>query len=625
MRNWVCLALAVCLLASFWGASMARNTPERLRELEEADRSPVVKQTAVESEFFNDLHVGAFWFPAVRNKGYVGYYDLSAYYPGGGDQSNVWQAGMWAGGYVDDGGGFGNNAWRWHGSDGRHADPNKYDTLDEQAIVETETDLGQPYPFRRLTVHVNTDTKPLEPPDADPVDAVDGDMGMDVTFEYNQWGVRGYDNWVFIHVTVEFSKDIEDFYWGWMSDCDVGDVNVPDFYFDDFAGWDEDMEFCYMRDWDGDPLPGQPQATTTEDSLFLSPNAVGQVLLAAPPVGGPITAAPSPDQRWVSKNYWDWNNDVSGVQDQYNRLAGIWENTFPPETDFDYRIVNGVGPYDVEAGDIAEFWMGYVIGEGYDDDSQATFGLGTLVDHVADAHDFYDGGMVIPTDEYPPRAPNLDPDLDVDVTADELTVHWDGYANITGGVTADSFIVYTSTISKVGPWTRVAAFTSATTTTVLTLAPGFYTYVWVEAYDNDNGGSNQWTLSSRLWERDGSGILRANENTIVNVIGNTAGEDELDDITVAPNPYIGSNPGELEEYETLIGFHHLPEKCDIYVYTLLGNVVNVIHHDAQSGSEYWDMTTRTGEAISSGLYVYRVKSDDGKEKIGKFAVIKGQR
>jgi len=37
------------------------------------------------------------------------------------------------------------------------------------------------------------------------------------------------------------------------------------------------------------------------------------------------------------------------------------------------------------------------------------------------------------------------------------------------------------------------------------------------------------------------------------------------------------------------------------------------------------MTTRSGESISSGLYIYRVKDEYGSEKLGKFAVIKGQR
>jgi hypothetical protein len=348
--------------------------------------------------------------------------------------------------------------------------------------------------------------------------------------------------------------------------------------------------------------------------------------LAAPPVGGSITASPDPGQKWVSKNYWDWNNDISSVQNTYDRLAGIWENPFPPADDFDYRILNGVGPYQVSAGDTAHFWIAYVIGEGYDEGSHATFDLGTLVEHVQDAQDFYSGGMAIPSDAIPPRAPDLNPDFRADVNADEINVHWAPYVSIPGGVAADSFIIYTSTISKLGPWTAYGGFGSGVTETTVKLTPGFYTYIWVEAFSETAGlGSNPWALSSRLYSVDESGILRANYNTITSVIGNTKMENALDKITVAPNPYIGTSKAELNEYETLLGFHHLPAKCTIYIYNLLGNLVDIIHHDSQSGSEFWDMTTRTHESISSGMYMYRVKDARGNEKIGKFAVIKGQR
>lgn len=620
MKTALCLFMVACLLAVSWGGLDARINPlKRDKLITFEDRRHELRDAAqLGDEFFNDLHIGAMWFSSISNKGYIGYWDLSAYYPGGGDQSNVWQAGMWAGGYVE---GW-DNAWRFLGSDGSDSDPAQYDNLNEQAIVETEEDFGYPYPYRRLTVHVNTALKPVLE------DGIDGDMGMDVTYEWHQWGVDGYDDWVFVHVTIEFSKSIDDFYWGWMSDCDVGDVNVPDVYFDDYAGWNDTEKFAYMRDWDYDPLPGQPEAATTADSLFLSPNVIGQILLAAPPAGGPITAEPDITQKWETKNFWDWNNDVSSVQNSYDRLTGDWENPFPPEDDFDYRILNGVGPYNVSSGDVAHFWMAYVIGEGYDDDSHATFGMGTLLEHVEAAQDFFDGGMDIPASAIPPRAPDLDPDLEGDVTADELLVHWSPYSSIPGGTDADSFIVYTSTISKLGPWHRYDAFGSSVTETTVKLIPGFYTYVWVQAYNEAlDIGSNPWALSSRLfaYRYDSEGKFLADYHTIASVIGNTATVTDLDKITVAPNPYIGSNKAELNEYETLLGFHHLPGQCTIYIYNLLGNLVDIIHHDSASGSEFWDMTTRSQESISSGLYIYRVVDASGNEKVGKFAVIKGQR
>jgi hypothetical protein len=634
MKRWVCFLLAACLTALLVQASEARmnqlnSGQAQFRESQDADA-----ETAVPRKLFNDLHEGAMWFPSVGNKGYVAYSDITAYYPGGGDQSNLWQAGMLAAGYVENGsGGYYPNAFRYYGLDGRHSDPASYDTVDQEAVVEDQSDFGYPFPYKRLTVHVNTASKPLDPPE----DPVDGDMGMDVTYQWHQWGARGYDNWVFVQVTIVFTKAIKDFYWGWLSDCDCGDVNLADYYFDDYAGWDEGLKFCYMKDWDADPLPGQPQAASTADSLFQSPNALGQILLAAPPVGGSVTAAPDAGQKWVSKNFWDWNNDISSVQNTYDRLAGAWENPFPPLDDFDYRILNGVGPYQVAAGDTGRFWMAYVIGEGYDEDDHATFGLGNLVDHVHDAQSFYDGGMVIPSDALAPRPPDLNADLSPiadDVTADTLTVSWGPYVNLPAPCPqADEFRIYASIYSKLGPWTPVDTVDNSVTEAVVGLNPGFYTYVWVEAYNTGAGvGSNPYALTSRLYEPDEAGVLRANNNTIVSVIGNFPAAEDMSKITVAPNPYIGSNEAELEEFATLLGFHNLPAKCTIYIYNLQGNLVDIIHHDTESGSEFWDMTTRSNEAISSGLYVYRVvgefATESGtrtEEKLGKFAVIKGQR
>ncbi len=605
MKRFTCVFVAGCLLAVLLGTPGARIDRDERKILPTlADgRTRLGFAPAAVDSFFNDLHIGTLWFPAISNKGYIGYWDISAYYPGGGDQSNVWQAGMWAGGYVQGR----DNAWRYLGSDGSNSDPAQYDDLDEQAIVETEEDIGYPYPYRRLTIHVNSALKPFFWSGAD---TLDGDMGMDVTCEWHQCGVEGYDHWIIVHTTVLFNKSIDDFYWGWMSDCDVGDVNVPNMYFDDYAGWDETYGFCFMRDWDYDPLIGQPEAPSTEDSLFLSPGVVGQYLLAAPPAGGPITAAPAASQKWVTKNYWDWSNDISSVQDMYDRLAGIWTNPFPSPTPFDYRILNGVGPYDVSAGDTAHFWMAYVVGEGYDEGSHATFDLGTLLDHVQEVQAFFDGGMAIPAGEYPPRAPDLDPDLDVDVVGSELTVHWDPYYDITGGVTADSFILYRNTVGKLGPWERAAAFDNSVTETQLELVSGC-NYVWVQAYDTGNSaGSNPWALTSRLYERDESGILRANENTIICVEFSTTG---LTPVLLPPTNLFQNYPNPFNPL-TIIRFDlQRPEHVSLRIYDVKGGLVAVLaeEHMTEGRKELsWAGKDYQGRTLSSGIYFYQIKAGD---------------
>jgi hypothetical protein len=593
MNKVICLLIAVCSFTAIWSMSMAKINPLEQKNLMSVSNAKKMSMhaTTVEDSFFNDLHIGSLWFPSISNKGYVGYWDVSAFYPGGGDQSNLWQAGMWAGGYVE---GM-SDPWRYLGSDGSDSDPVQYDTLDEQALLITEDDLGLPYPYRRLTVRVNTAAKPMHPL------GTDGDMGMDVTCEWHQWGVFGYDHWIFLRVTIIFAKSIEDFYWGWMSDCDVGDVNVPNMYFDDYAGWDDTYKFAYMRDWDYDPLPG--------DTLWLSPDVIGQILLAAPPINGPVNAPPSNAQRWATKNYWDWTNDVSSYQDYYDRLSGAWENPFPPDSAFDYRILNGVGPYDVSAGDTAQFWMAYVIGEGYNEDSHAMYDMGALVEHVQDAHAFFDGGMVIPSSNFTPRAPDLNPDLTADVLDDSIRIHWAPYNDFTGGVTADSFIIYTSTVGKLGPWERIVTYDNSVMESHIPLVPGSCLYVWVQSYDTGNDvGSNPYTLFSRLYKMDSNGILRANHNTITCVYEPATGVNsnrKLADYLFQnyPNPF---NPSTTISYSV-----SSPGTVILRVYDVTGHLVKILVNEPKSAGVHrvtWDGRDLHGQSIASGVYFLRLDS-----------------
>lgn len=96
----------------------------------------------------------------------------------------------------------------------------------------------------------------------------------------------------------------------------------------------------------------------------------------------------------------------------------------------------------------------------------------------------------------------------------------------------------------------------------------------------------------------------------------------LDDITVVPNPYIVSAGWEKVWYEKKIQFNHLPQNCDIYIFTVAGERVVTIHHESEDeGYEFWDLRNKDGLEVAYGLYVYVVETS-GKKKIGKFLVIR---
>ena len=97
----------------------------------------------------------------------------------------------------------------------------------------------------------------------------------------------------------------------------------------------------------------------------------------------------------------------------------------------------------------------------------------------------------------------------------------------------------------------------------------------------------------------------------------------LEMIRVVPNPYIVSAAWEKTWYEKKLQFTHLPEKCDIHIYTINGDKVATIGHSSHTeGYEFWNMRNTNGMEIAYGLYIYVVETPKGKKKIGKFAVIK---
>ena len=103
--------------------------------------------------------------------------------------------------------------------------------------------------------------------------------------------------------------------------------------------------------------------------------------------------------------------------------------------------------------------------------------------------------------------------------------------------------------------------------------------------------------------------------------------DALDRIKVVPNPYmVGSlwEPefGELrKEPLRQIQFIHLPSSCEIYIFTLAGDLIKTISHESISGTQTWDLRAEGGREIAAGIYLYQVKGEKFKY-FNRFAVIK---
>jgi hypothetical protein len=116
-------------------------------------------------------------------------------------------------------------------------------------------------------------------------------------------------------------------------------------------------------------------------------------------------------------------------------------------------------------------------------------------------------------------------------------------------------------------------------------------------------------------------------------------------VSVYPNPYYTRAYWDgTQERDRKLYFFNLPAHAEIRIYTLAGDLVDVIQHDAavynggdirwfqkygdpaeqMSGGEHaWDLITKNDQAIATGLYLYVVKdTDSGNLQRGKFLVIK---
>ena len=91
----------------------------------------------------------------------------------------------------------------------------------------------------------------------------------------------------------------------------------------------------------------------------------------------------------------------------------------------------------------------------------------------------------------------------------------------------------------------------------------------------------------------------------------------------------------------MIWFRHLPAEAEIRIFSLAGDLVDIIQHDESykgqdinniderknplmSGGEHaWDLITMYDQATASGLYLFTVEDkNSGKIKEGKFLIIK---
>jgi hypothetical protein len=126
-----------------------------------------------------------------------------------------------------------------------------------------------------------------------------------------------------------------------------------------------------------------------------------------------------------------------------------------------------------------------------------------------------------------------------------------------------------------------------------------------------------------------------------------AANSDKGDIIVYPNPYYANAAWDgTGERTRKIYFRNLPRRAEIKIYTLTGDLVAELQHDASTyagagikwfddfnslglpaqfagGEHAWDLITKYDQAIATGLYLFTVKNLENNDiKRGKFVIVK---
>ena len=160
---------------------------------------------------------------------------------------------------------------------------------------------------------------------------------------------------------------------------------------------------------------------------------------------------------------------------------------------------------------------------------------------------------------------------------------------------------------------------------------GFVYFYAIAAFDSSGRGPSRSSFESRPGAREGQSVIPQGTYVATRNGGNPF---------VVPNPFRGHaewdlNPSATDPSGTHVDFLNLPAGWALVkVYTLSGDLVKEIRPDDQEpdgklqrqtpGDDQasWDLISRNGQAVVSGIYLYSVEAADGKKYVGKFVVIR---
>lgn len=96
-------------------------------------------------------------------------------------------------------------------------------------------------------------------------------------------------------------------------------------------------------------------------------------------------------------------------------------------------------------------------------------------------------------------------------------------------------------------------------------------------------------------------------------------------VHTVPDPFYARSGYELSPDTLALKFVNLPARAIVRIYSLGGILVNVLFNDDPTGGGEitWDLRSRSGKRVASGVYFFHVETPDRRSRVGRFTVITG--
>ena len=379
--------------------------------------------------------------------------------------------------------------------------------------------------------------------------------------------------------------------------------------------------------------PDSHLAVVTDGGLvdgIQSRNAVGYRIFPPP------TSSPA-QLRWTTRDDFSRQEALKCVQspDEY---ATVMHNLLSSNVQLSGRVQGSnwiaVGPFSAAPGDTLEIWTAEILGQSTGD----VMNKSALLDFLSQR------GFLTPR---PPPAPPLR----VERAKKSLRLRWDALAGQINpetyhdpgrwdrmDVPFEGYRLYRSTRSLDGPWTLLMEYDIP--------ANGFARDLGLQHDYTETGlldHAEYYYAVTAFSKPDTVTGLPSRESRLDNAkCAATPGEParaHVGEVAVVPNPYrsdvaytaydppwerpSGGWPSWTES-DRRIQFINLPRNCTISIYTLNGDLVELLRHqDPSLSSHSWNLTSYVGQAVASGIYLFTVEDrESGEVQVGKFVIIR---